>query len=421
MDNKIINSNLRWTIVALLFFATTINYIDRQVIGLLKPIIEKDLNWTELDYGYIVSAFQLFYAIGLLLSGWLLDKFGTRIGYSIAILIWSLGGMFHAFASSAFSFGIARSVLGFGEAANFPAAIKTVAEWFPKRERALATGIFNSGSSVGAIIAPFIVAVITISLGWKWAFIITGALGIIWIVFWLLLYEIPERHKRVSKKELDYILSEKESAESVKISWSELFKYKQTYIICITRFITDWVWWFFLFWAPDFLHKTQGIDIKGSVLPLIVIYSIASVGGIFGGYLSSYFIKKGKSVDYSRKTAILICILLILPLVFAVNTESLWIAVILIGLAGAAHQGWASNIFTIISDIYPQKAIGSMVGLSGFVGSLGGALSASFVGLIIQITNSYFYIFLIAGLTYYIAWIILKIFIPEIKPLIIKH
>jgi MFS transporter, ACS family, hexuronate transporter len=414
-----IQSKFRWSIVALLFFATTINYIDRQVIGLLKPYIQKDLNWNEADYGYIVTAFQISYAIGLLVSGRLLDKFGTRLGYTFAIIVWSVGAVIHAVVRSVIGFGIARSVLGLGEAANFPAAVKTVAEWFPKKDRALATGIFNSGATIGAITAPIIVTVITLNFGWKWAFIITGLFGFVWIAFWLLTYQPPEKHKKVSSAELDYILSDNTSDETTVeksgISWSRLLRYRQTYAICLSRFFTDWVWWFFLFWAPDFLNKTQKIDIKGAILPLIIIYAMASVGGIYGGALSSKLIKAGRSVDFSRKTAILICATLILPLVFATQSSNLWVVVVLIGLAGAAHQGWASNIYTIVSDVYPKNAVGTMIGLSGFAGAIGGALGASFVGLVLQFTGSYMLIFLIASTMYLLAWLILKLMIPQIQ------
>ncbi|WP_282055841.1 MFS transporter [Maribacter luteus] len=421
MNTSIKDSKIRWIIVALLFFATTINYIDRQVIGLLKPFIEKDLHWTEADYGYIVTAFQIAYAVGLLISGRMLDKLGSRLGYTVAIIIWSVGAVLHAFVHSVLGFGIVRSILGVGEAANFPAAVKTVAEWFPKKERALATGIFNSGSNIGAIVAPLIVVGITLTLSWKWAFIITGSLGVIWIVFWLLIYRTPEKHRRVSATELEYILSDNEASDETVdetgITWTSLFKYRQTYAICLSRFITDWVWWFFLFWAPDFLTKTQNINLKESILPLILIYTMASIGGIFGGALSSGFIKKGRTIDFARKTAILICALFVLPLVSATYFNNLWIVVIVIGLATAAHQGWASNIFTVVSDIYPKKAVATMVGLSGFSGAIGGALAASFVGLVLDISGSYTLIFVIASSMYLLAWLILKTMIPKIKPI----
>jgi len=414
-------SNIRWTIVALLFFATTINYIDRQVIGLLKPFIQGDLHWDEADYGYIVTAFQMAYALGMIISGRLLDRFGTRIGYSMSIFVWSVGATLHSVMHSVFGFGVVRAVLGFGEAGNFPAAVKTIAEWFPKRDRAFATGIFNAGSTIGAIIAPIIVATVTISLGWRWAFIITGSLGIIWIVFWYLFYQSPSKHKRISASELSYIQSDNSQAEKAIVEkgmgWGKLLRYKQTYAICFSRFVTDWVWWFFLFWMPDFLNKTQHLDIKASVLPLILIYTMASFGGVLGGALSSGFIRAGRSIDYSRKTTILICALFVLPLIFVARIQNGWIAVILIGFAAAAHQGWASNIFTVVSDIYPRNTVGTMIGLSGFTGAIGGALSASFVGLLLKFTGSYTLIFITASSMYLVAWLTLKIFIPRIEEL----
>jgi MFS transporter, ACS family, hexuronate transporter len=409
-------SNIRWVMVALLFFATTINYIDRQVIGLLKPFIQGDLHWDEADYGYIVTAFQVAYAIGMIISGRLLDKFGTKIGYSLSILVWSIGATLHSVMHSVMGFGAVRAVLGFGEAGNFPAAVKTIAEWFPKKDRALATGIFNSGSTIGAILAPVIVAAVTIHFGWRWAFIITGSLGFIWVVFWYIFYQSPLKHKKVSASEQDYILSDNIPEDKEKgMSWGTLFRYKQTYAICFSRFITDWVWWFFLFWMPDFLNKSQHMDIRATIIPLIIIYTMASFGGILGGALSSGFIKAGRSIDFSRKTTILICALMVLPLIFVAQMQNGMFVVILIGFAAAAHQGWASNIYTIVSDIYPKNTVGTMIGLSGFTGAIGGALSASFVGLILKFTGSYTLIFGIASSMYLVAWLTLKIFIPRIQ------
>ena len=419
MDNpQIKTGTYRWRILSLLFFATTINYIDRQVIGILKPFIGNDLGWSEADYGYIVTAFQVAYAIGLLTTGRFLDKFGTRIGYLWAILVWSIAGMAHAAARTVTGFAAARFALGIGESANFPAAVKSVAEWFPRKERSFAAGLFNSGSTVGAIIAPVIVSGITITFGWQWAFIITGALGFIWMALWLLFYQVPEKHPKVTREEIQYILQDKEEKGYEKgVSWLQLFRHKETFAICSTRLISDWVWWFFLFWIPDFLNKKHGIDLKEVVLPLIVIYSVSSVGGIAGGWLSSRFIQKGKSVDFARKTTILLCALIILPVMLVSKVQDMWLAVSLIALAAAGHQGWASNIFTLVSDIYPKKAVGSMMGLSGFAGAVGGALSASFVGLLLNTTGSYFLIFLIASSVYIVNWLIIRFGIKEVKPI----
>ena len=414
------SKNYRWRILAFLFFATTINYIDRQVIGILKPFIQKDssIGFSEADYGFIVSAFQISYAIGLLLTGRFLDKFGTRIGYFWAVLVWSIAAILHAMAIGFKSFAFARAALGLGESANFPASVKTVAEWFPKKERAFAIGLFNSGSTIGAIAAPIIVSAITISLGWRWAFIITGSFGFVWIVFWFAFYKSPLTHPKISPQELAFInQDDSDIVEDRNLRWSELLKHKQTYAICLTRFISDWVWGFFLFWIPDFLNKTQGINLSALVLPLIIIYSVSSLGGISGGWVSSKLIQSGKSINFSRKLSIFIYALLVLPLMLLSFVDNLWMAVLLIALASAGHQGWASNLFSIISDIYPKKAVGSMMGLSGFVGAIGAALSASFVGLFLQATNSYYYIFILVSFIYLINWVIIKMLIPTIKPI----
>lgn len=411
-------TNVRWTVVALIFFATTVNYIDRQVIGLLKPYIQEDLGWTEADYGYIVTAFQVAYGIGMVVGGRMLDRLGSKLGYSIAIIVWSLGAMLHAAVKSVTGFGAARAVLGLGEAGNFPAAVKVIAEWFPKRDRAFATGVFNSGTTIGAIIAPIIVTAITLEWGWRWAFIITGLLGFIWVVAWWLIYKAPHKNKKVNAAELAYI-QEDESVESEesegnerKITWRELFRHRQTYAILFSRFVTDWVWWFFLFWTPDFLNKTQGVDLKATVLPLIIIYTMSSIGGIYGGHVSSQFIRLGRSIDFARKNTILLFALLVLPLNAVPYIENMWIVVLIIGLATSTHQAWASNIFTIVSDVYPKQVVGSMTGISSVGGAVGGALASSFVGLILEWTGSYATIFMIASTMYILAWLILKIFVP---------
>jgi MFS transporter, ACS family, hexuronate transporter len=411
--------NYRWRIVALLFFSTTINYLDRQVLGFLKPYISSDLGWTEADYGYIVSCFSISYALGLLLTGKLLDSFGTKISYAVAIVIWSIAGIAHALARGVISFGIARAFLGFAESANFPSAIKTVAEWFPKKERALATSLFNSGTNIGALLAPIIVSGITVLYGWQWAFIIIGSLGFIWLFFWIPIYRVPEKHPKVSEAELSYIISDVQDEPEKRITWKSLFRYKETLAICLAKLLTDWVWWFYLFWAPDFLNKTQGVDIKQVVLPLIIIYTIASVGGIAGGSLSSFLIKSGKSIDFSRKITMLICAIAVLPIVFVAGANTFWTVVLLISLGTAMHQGFSTNLFTLISDIFPKSVVGSMVGLVGFIGALGGAVSASLIGLLLQFTNSYFLVFLTAGSMYLLAWVAIKVLIPKIKPLAI--
>jgi ACS family hexuronate transporter-like MFS transporter len=398
---------MKWSIVALLFFATTINYIDRQVIGLLKPYIAADLHWDEAAYGYVVSAFQLAYALGLLLSGRLLDRFGSRIAYASAVALWSVAGVAHALAHSALGFGVARFWLGVGESANFPAAIKTIAEWFPKKERAFATGLFNSGSNVGAIVAPIIVASLTLAYGWRWAFVVTGALGFVWIVAWLLVYRKPTPARLAG-------LAPAPTVREKALPWRAIIGQRSTLAICLSRLVTDWVWWMLLFWAPDYLHKAHGVDIKEAVVPLIVIYSVSSLGGIGGGWLSSHFVKVGRSVDFARKTSILICAVLALSLALVSVASSLWVAVALIAVTAAAHQAWAANIYTVVSDIFPSNAVASVTGLAGFAGSMVGVVAASAVGWVLQLTGSYALIFAVAGTTYLVAWAILKLMIPKI-------
>ena len=414
-------SNVRWGIIALIFCATTINYIDRQVIGLLKPTLEQELGWTEADFGYIITIFNIAYAIGMVVSGRMLDKFGTRLGYTLTIFIWSLGGMLHAAVRSVAGFAVMRAILGIGEAGNFPAAVKTTAEWFPKRDRAFATGVFNSGSTIGAIAAPFIVAVIADAFGWQWAFIITGGAGFVWIIAWLMFYNTPDKHKGVNSAELEYINSDEndeevENAEKQEnVSWSHLFRYPQTYGIFLGRFVTDWVWWFFLFWIPDYIMSTQHVNLKATVLPLIIIYAMASGGGLAGGAVSSWLIKRGHTTDFARKTTIFIFGCLVLTLNIVPYVENIWLVAILIGIAASTHQAWASNIYTIVSDIYPKHLTASMTGISSVGGAIGGALGASFVGLLLHHTGSYSLIFVIASCMYLLAWAILKIFIR--KPL----
>ncbi len=409
----------RWRVVALLFFATTINYIDRQVLGMLKPVITDDIHISEADYGYIVSAFQAAYALGLLFIGRIIDRFGTRVSYAVAVIVWSLSGCFHAAARGALGFGVARFFLGLGESANFPAAIKATAEWFPVRERALATGIFNAGSNIGAMVSPVIVTYVTVTYGWQMAFLITGALGIVWMFFWLVFYKLPENARKLTKKEFDYINQDEkkdsaEIAESGKgMSWTRLVGQRVSIGICLARFVCDWVWWFFLFWTPDFIGKTYGVRIQEMVLPLIVIYAFSSFGGIAGGYMSSKLISLGKSVSLSRKTGLLVCALLVVPVLLIPEIDSLWGSVAIISLACFAHQGWASNIYTVVSDYYPKRNVATMTSISSFAGSVGGVLAASFVGNILEFTGSYFIVFMIAGFAYLLAWCCLQLFLPR--------
>jgi ACS family hexuronate transporter-like MFS transporter len=408
-------SRYRWVICALLFFATTINYIDRQVIGILAKELQVIIGWNEIDYANIVAAFQAAYAVGLLVSGRLIDRFGTRMGYAVAIVIWSVAGMVTAFARTPLQFGLVRAALGLGEAGNFPAAIKTVAEWFPKKERALATGIFNAGTNVGAVVAPLTVPSIALHLGWEWAFILTGAIGFLWLAFWLPLYRKPDLHPKVSKGELAYIQSDP-ADPAEKTPWIELIPHRQAAAFAIAKYLTDPIWWFYLFWTPNFLRDQHGLVLATIPLPLVVIYLVADVGSVGGGWISSSLIKKGWTVNAARKTAMLICALAVTPVVFVGYIESLWLAVSLIGLAAAAHQGWSANVFTTVSDMFPRQAVGSVVGIGGMAGSVGGITLAVVTGALLQKNpGNYTFNFIIAGSIYLVTLGLIHLMVPKLQ------
>lgn len=410
----------RWRILALLFFAATINYIDRQVLGILKPYIEDELGWSETDYSYMVVAFQAAYALGYVFMGWLMDKVGTKKGFTIAITIWSLAAMAHAGARSVMGFVMARFVLGLGESGNFPASLKAVSEWFPKKERSFATGIFNAGTNIGAIIAPIAVPFITFRYGWEMAFILTGALGFIWILFWLIMYKKPEVHPKVSKQELAHIKSD-DQQNNTRIPWLKLLNKRQTLAYALGKFMTDPFWWIYLFWLPDYLNKVHGLDITQMAGPLIVIFLVSDVGSVLGGWLGTYFIKKGWSLGRARKLAMLCCALAVVPIFTVSFTGNLWVAVGFISLAAAAHQGWGANLFTIPSDLMPQGAVGSVVGIGGLYGAVGGMMISTVVGLILQYTGSYFLIFMMASLSYLLALMVIHWLVPNYKPLEISE
>ena len=405
----------RWVICALIFFATTINYIDRQVLGILAPDLQNIIGWNEKEYGFIVTAFQAAYAASLLLTGWLIDRIGTRTGYSLSIIFWSIAAMGHALARSALGFGVWRGLLGFGEGGNFPTAIKTVAEWFPKKERAFATGLFNSGTNVGAIVAPLIVPWIAINWGWQWAFILTGALGFLWLLLWLPLYRRPEDHPRLSKQELAYIRSDPPEP-SVRIPWVRLFPHRQTWAFVLGKFMTDPIWWFYLFWLPKFLHTNYGLTLDRMGPPLVVIYLVSDAGSIAGGWLSSFLIRRGWSINAARKTTMLICALCVVPIMFAWKATDMWVAVGFIGLATAAHQAWSANMFTIASDMFPRQAVGSIVGLGGMGGAIGGMYMATAAGFLLHLTGSYHVLFIVAGSAYLAALLVVHSLAPRLKP-----
>jgi ACS family hexuronate transporter-like MFS transporter len=413
---KVKVGNHRWTICALLFFATTINYLDRNILGILAPTLQKEIGWTVVEYGYITTAFSAAYALGLVFFGWFIDKFGTKIGYSLSIVGWSLAAMAHALAKSVFGFGIARAFLGVSEAGNFPAAIKATAEWFPKKERALATGIFNSGANIGAVVAPAVVPWLTVTYGWQAAFIATGATGFIWFILWIIYYEKPEAAKKLKKEEKAYILSDPQELSSEKVPWVKLLKYRQTWAFIIGKFMTDPIWWFYLYWLGLYLNNNFGLTITALGLPLIVIYMMTSIGSVGGGWISGAMINRGVAVNKARKIAMLICAILVIPVVSAANITSLWLAVGIIGLAAAAHQGWSANIFTTASDMFPKKAVGSVVGLGSAAGSIGGMIFLTSSGYIVQATGSYMILFIICGSAYLIALGLMTLLTANAKP-----
>ncbi|QMW00112.1 MFS transporter [Spirosoma foliorum] len=419
--------NYRWFIVFLLFVATTINYLDRQIIGLLKPILEKEFNWSETDFAHIVMAFTAAYAVGLLLFGWIIDKIGTKAGYAITIIIWSIAGMLHAVARSVTGFSLARIGLGIGEAGNYPAAVKTVAEWFPKKERGLATGLFNAGTSIGVVVAVLIVPWILNQYGWHEVFWITGALGFIWLIFWLLFYDIPTKQSRLTAEELDYIQSGQELAESAtsakqSVNWFKLFTYPQTWAYITGKGLIDPIYWFFLFWLPSYFSSTFNLDLKKPSLELMLIYTATTLGSIGGGYLSSSLIKKGWPTIKARKTVLLVLATLELSIILAQFATGVWVAVGLISLAVALHQAWATNIFTLASDMFPKQAVSSVVGIGGTAGALGGILFPMLVGNLLDkykasgnLAEGYNILFTICGFTYLTAWLIIHLLTRKTK------
>lgn len=405
----------RWRVCAMLLAATTINYVDRQVLGVLAPFLQTEIGWNEIEYGYIVTAFQGAYALGLLCAGAIIDRFGTRIGYAIAIAVWSLAAMGHALAASVIGFAIARFALGLGESGNFPAAIKTVAEWFPRRERALAVGIFNSGSNVGAIIAPLLVPLVAAAWGWQAAFLFTGLLSALWLTVWLLWYRTPEQQPALSRAELALIRSDPPEA-STRIAWKQLLRHRQTWAFVAAKFLTDPIWWFFLFWLPKFLHAEYGLSLLQLGLPLIVIFVLADCGSIAGGWLAGRLLRAGWSVNRARKGAMLVCALAVVPIIFAAGADNLWVAVGLIGLATAGHQGWSANVFTLPSDMFPRRAVASVVGIGGFAGAVSGMLISTFTGFLLQTTGSYVPVFLMAGSAYLLALLVVHLIVPALAP-----
>lgn len=412
----------RWTICALLFLATTINYIDRQILSLIKPILDEELQWSNEEFGMVNSAFQGAYAVGLLFFGWFVDRFGAKVGYAVSIVAWSFAAMGHAFVSSVNGFFAARVALGLGEAGNFPSAVKATATWFPQRERAFATTLFNAGTNVGPIIAPAIVPLIAYTYGWQATFIVAGVAGLLWLLLWIPFYSDPEKNKRVSAEELAFIESDRPDVlVGPKTTWLGLLKYRQTWAFIVAKFMTDPVWWFFLIWLPDYFKKTRGLDIKESWVHLVLIYTIITLLSILGGWLTGHLTKQGWSVTRARKTGFFLFALCFLP-IFLVTKIGDWPAVFLIGLAGAAHQAWSANLFTTVSDMFPKYAVGSVIGIGGMAGAVGGMLFPVFAGRLLDIftaqgnvTGGYTVLFTICAFAYIVAFFINHLLAPRFE------
>jgi ACS family hexuronate transporter-like MFS transporter len=423
--------NYRFRILALLFAATSINYFDRSLMGVMSPELIEWFGWTKQDYSNVIIAFQVAYAIGLLSMGGLIDRLGTKKGYLASIGIWSIFGMLHATIGRGFSligFMLARFGLGIGESGNFPAAIKTTAEWFPKKDRAFATGIFNAATSIGAIAAPFVIGAIVYWTGgergqgdlvnWRIPFLITGGLSAIWIFIWYRTYKKPEKHPKVTKEELEYINSDSEEESVKKLPWAKVLPKRQTWAFSLAK-VTDAVWWFYLFWGAIFLADKFGIDIKHMGLPFLIIYLIADSGSIFGGWLSGAFIRKGWSINKARKVTLLVCAILILPVSMVAVTDNQWIAIFLIALGAAGHQAWSANIFTLVSDVFPKKATASVVGIGGMVGAVAGIISNVILGSVLDNADNtgFFWAFMIAGSAYLVILIFVHLLMPKMTPL----
>jgi len=415
VDQVTTGGYFRWIICAVLFLGMTKNYMDRQVIGVLKTTLQTNLHWTEIDYGNLVFAFQAAYAAGLVVSGRFIDRVGTRIGYALAVVFWSLAAMAHGLAQTVSNFVVARAALGLSEGAVFPASLKATAEWFPQRERALATGIFNAGTNVGALITPLVVPFITLRWGWRWAFILVGGSGFAWLALWLWIYRRPEEHPSCTPGELQFIRSDP-PAPAANFRWIKLLSYRQTWAFALTKFLIDPVWWFYLFWVPDFLQRRHELTLSQVGLPILLIYLIADVGSIAGGWISSAAIKRGWTVNASRKMALLLCAICAIPIGFAPGASTPWRAVLLIGLAAAAHQGFSTNLLTLPSDMFPQKAVASVVGFGGMAGAVGGMLVAKLLSFHLQWTGSYRTPFLMAGSAYLIGVAVLHAILPRLQP-----
>lgn len=408
--------NWRWTICAMLFAATTLNYMDRQVLGLLKPFIQHSIGMTEVDYGYVVAAFQIAYAVGMLVMGRLIDRVGTRIGYMVVMAIWSLSAMGHALANTVLEFGIARFCLGFGESGNFPVAIKTVAEWFPQKERSLATGIFNSGTNLGAILPFLAVPWVVRHYGWHAAFLITGIFSATWIVVWFSYFRSPSEHPRITAAERSYITEGIHEAPKPALSWFELFAHRQTWAFVAGKFLIDPIWWFYLFWLPSFFNSKFHLTLSTLGLPLILVYTAATVGSIFGGWLPAPFRKMGMPATRARMTAMLVCACAVVPIFLVAYMHNEWACIGLLSLAAASHQGFSANLFTTVSDMFPRNEVASVTGIGGTAGAIGGAFIASAAGFVLQYLHTYAPLFFTAASVYIVAWLSIAVLAPGLKP-----
>ena len=407
--------HVRWTVCALLFAATTLNYMDRQVIGLLKPTIQHSIGMTEVGYASVVAAFQIAYAVGMLVMGRFIDKVGTRIGYMVVMGVWSLSAMGHALANTVMEFGVARFCLGFGESGNFPVAIKTVAEWFPQKERSLATGIFNSGTNVGAILAPLAVPWVALHYGWHAAFLITGAFSAAWIVWWFFNYQKPAENLRIGEAERSYINEGLSELARPRTSWIKLFAYRQTWAFFFGKFLTDPVWWFYLFWLPSYFTTKFHLTLSTLGLPLIIVYTAATVGSIFGGWLPTPFRRMGMPVARARMAAMLACACAVVPIFLAAYAHDEWTAIGLLSLATAAHQGWSANLFTTVSDMFPRSEVASVTGIGGTAGAMGGALIAAVAGYVLEYMHTYAPLFFTAASAYLVAWLLVIFLAPGLR------
>ena len=410
-----LTSHYRWYICALLFFATVIAYVDRGVLGYLKDTLQHIIGWDNVQYGYILASFKVAYAIGLVGAGWFTDWLGTRKGLAIAIVLWSIAAMSPGAATSVLTFGFAMFFLGIGEAANFPACIKTVAEWFPKGERALATGLFNSGANIGNVVVPLLVPLLVVAFTWRGAFVAAGATGFVWLAFWLVMYARPQDHPSVSAAELAHI--ESDPGERLeRVPWLRLFPCKETWVFAIAKFLSDPIWWFYTFWLPGYLQETFHLNISENRWPVMVAFGLSAIGSVGGGYLSGAMLKSGRSLNVARKSALLICAVAILPVLYAPFSKNLWVVVGLTGLAMAAHQGWSANLFTVASDLFPKAAVASVVGIGGMIGAIGGALFDIFTGHVVKWTGSYIPVFAVCGSSYFVALIIVHLMTPKYTP-----